>query len=547
MLKFTFEEQLKNTINNFAKSKGIEEQISFVVEIPPKNINADLALNAAMVIAKKLRTNPRIIATELIEIINKEFSKTIKSAEIAGAGFINLHFTDEFLQQELNKILKAKENYAKQDNINKDKIMVEFVSANPTGPLHIGHGRGAAIGDSISRILKHLGYNVVKEYYLNDVGNQMNVLGESTKTRYRQLKGEDIPFLEDGYKGEYIKDIAQDLINEGKNFEDIDFKKESHTRILETIKKDLAQFRVNFDSWFSESKIASDKDENGKTQVDNVCQYLKEKEYAFEQDGALWLKSTLYGDDKDRVLRRTDGRYTYLASDVAYHKNKYERNFAQVINLWGADHHGYVARIMAAIQMLGQKKEALKVILYQLVSLVRNGQPVAMSTRSGEFITLKDVLDEVGTDACRFFFLLRAPDSQLEFDLELAKKQTSENPVFYVQYVNARYQSILKDYKEDTSNANLSLLTTKEEKDLIKKLISFEDTLLICDKTKSPHHLTTYLIETADIYHRFYEKCRVLGGDDKELEKARIQLLKAVSIVIKVGLDLLGVSSPDKM
>ncbi len=546
MLKFNFEEQLKNTIDDFAKSKGIEEEIKFVVEIPPKNINADLALNAAMIIAKKMRTNPRIIAQELMEIIKKDFSNIIKLAEIAGAGFINLHFTDEYLQGELNKILDKKENYAKQENIKQDKIMVEFVSANPTGPLHIGHGRGAAIGDSISRILKHLGYNVVKEYYLNDVGNQMNVLGESVKTRYRQLKGEDIPFLDDGYKGEYIKDIAQDLINEGKNFEDIDFKKESHTRILETIKKDLQQFRVDFDSWFSESKIAVDKDENGETEVDKVCKYLLDKGNAFEQDGALWLKSTDYGDDKDRVLKRTDGRYTYLASDVAYHKNKYERNFAQVINLWGADHHGYVARIQAAIQMLGQKKEALKVILYQLVSLVRNGQPVAMSTRSGDFVTLKDVLDEVGTDACRFFFLLRASDSQLDFDLELAKKQTSENPVFYVQYVNARCQSILRDYKEDSSDANLSLLNTKEEKDLIKKLISLEDILLICAKTKSPHHLTTYLIETADVYHRFYEKCKVLQ-ENKELEKARIQLLKAVSTIITLGLSLLGVSSPSKM
>ena len=546
MLKFNFEEQLKNTIDDFAKSKGIEEEIKFVVEIPPKNINADLALNAAMIIAKKMRTNPRIIAQELIEIIKKDFSNIIKLAEIAGAGFINLHFTDEYLQRELNKILDKKENYAKQENIKQDKIMVEFVSANPTGPLHIGHGRGAAIGDSISRILKHLGYNVVKEYYLNDVGNQMNVLGESVKTRYRQLKGEDIPFLDDGYKGEYIKDIAQDLINEGKKFEDIDFKKESHTRILETIKKDLQQFRVDFDSWFSESKIAVDKDENGETEVDKVCKYLLDKGNAFEQDGVLWLKSTDYGDDKDRVLKRTDGRYTYLASDVAYHKNKYERNFAQVINLWGADHHGYVARIQAAIQMLGQKKDALKVILYQLVSLVRNGQPVAMSTRSGDFVTLKDVLDEVGTDACRFFFLLRASDSQLDFDLELAKKQTSENPVFYVQYVNARCQSILRDYKEDSSGANLSLLNTKEEKDLIKKLISLEDILLICAKTKSPHHLTTYLIETADVYHRFYEKCKVLQ-ENKELEKARIQLLKAVSTIITLGLSLLGVSSPSKM
>ncbi|MBQ3834039.1 MAG: arginine--tRNA ligase [Elusimicrobia bacterium] len=546
MLKFNFEQRLKNTVNSFAKTKGLEEEISFMAEIPPKNINADLALNAAMVMAKKIKTNPRNVAVELIEIIKKEFSDIVQSAEIAGAGFINIHFTEDYLNKELNKILDKKENYAKQENINKDKIMVEFVSANPTGPLHIGHGRGAAIGDSLARILKHLGYNVVKEYYLNDVGNQMNVLGESTKTRYRQLKGEDIPFLDDGYKGEYIKDIAQALINEGKNFDDIDFKKESHTRILETIKKDLEQFKVSFDSWFSESKIAAEKDDAGKTQVDKVCEFLKEKDFAFEQEGALWLKSTLYGDDKDRVLRRTDGRYTYLASDVAYHKNKYEREFAQVINLWGADHHGYVPRIMAAIQMLGQKKEALKVILYQLVSLMRNGQPVAMSTRSGEFITLKEVIDEVGSDACRFSFLLRAPDSPLEFDLELAKKQTTENPVFYVQYVNARCQSILREYKDDTSSADLKLLSSKEERDLIKKLISFEDILLICDKTKSPHHLTTYLMETADIYHRFYEKCRVLGVD-KELEKARIQLLKAVSIIITVGLSLLGVSAPEKM
>ena len=546
MLKSNFEEQLKSTVDNFAKAKGIEEEIRFVVEIPPKNINADLALNVAMIIAKKTKTNPRIIAQELIEIINKDFSNIIKFAEIAGAGFINLHFTDNYLQQELNKILDKRENYAKQENIKQDKIMIEFVSANPTGPLHIGHGRGAAIGDSLSRILKHLGYNVVKEYYLNDVGNQMNVLGESTKIRYKQLKGEDIPFLDDGYKGEYIKDIAKDLINEGKNFEDIDFKKEPHKRILETIKKDLHQFRVEFDSWFSESKIAVDTDENGKTEVDKVCKYLLDKGNAFKQDGALWIKSTDYGDDKDRVLRRTDGRYTYLASDVAYHKNKYERNFSKVINLWGADHHGYVARIQAAIQMLGQKKDSLKIILYQLVSLVRNGEPVAMSTRSGDFITLKDVLDEVGTDACRFSFLLRASDSQLEFDLELAKKQTSENPVFYVQYVNARCQSILKDYDKDSSIADLSLLNTKEEKDLIKKLISLEDILLICAKTSSPHHLTTYLIETADIYHRFYERCKVLQ-ENKELEKARIQLLKAVSTVITLGLDLLGVSAPYKM
>lgn len=547
MLKVNIEQQLKVIINKFAVSKGLNEDILFTVEIPPKNINADLALNAAMIIAKKMKINPRIVAQELINIITSQLSSVIKTAEIAGAGFINLYFTDTFLQEELERILKEKDNYAEQKNFNKEKIMVEFVSANPTGPLHIGHGRGAAIGDSLARILKHLGYNVVKEYYLNDVGNQMNILGQSTEIRYKQLKGDNIPFLENGYQGDYIKDIAQDLINEGKNAEEINFKEESHKRILETIKKDLNLFAVSFDSWFSESKIAEEKDVNDKTEVDKVCDYLQSKNYAYKKDDALWLSSTSYGDDKDRVLKRSDGRYTYLASDVAYHKNKYERGFTKVINLWGADHHGYVARINAAIQMLGQNKEALKVILYQLVSLVRNGEPVAMSTRSGEFIPLQEVLAEVGSDACRFFFLLRAPDSQLEFDLELAKKQSSENPVFYVQYVNARCHSIFKDYKENNNiPLDFNLLNSKEEKDLIKKLISFEDVLLICDKTMSPHHLTTYLTETADIYHRFYEKCRVLGNEEK-LTKARIELLKAVSIIITKGLNLLGVSAPEKM
>ena len=256
MLKFNFEQLLKNKINEFAKIKGVQVPIHFAVEIPPKNIDADLALNAAMVLAKKLKTNPRILAIEIIEMILKDFKDVIKTAEIAGAGFINLHFTDTFLHKQLNEILDKKQDYAKRKNINKEKIMVEFVSANPTGPLHIGHGRGAAIGDSLARILKHIGYNVVKEYYLNDVGNQMNVLGKSTEIRYRQLKGEDIPFLEEGYQGEYIKDIAKDLINEGKNINEIDFKKEAHTRILKTIEKDLQQFSVEFDSWFSESKIA---------------------------------------------------------------------------------------------------------------------------------------------------------------------------------------------------------------------------------------------------------------------------------------------------
>ncbi|MCL2143909.1 MAG: arginine--tRNA ligase [Endomicrobia bacterium] len=549
MIKRQITEKLCGIVEKYAKEKGLAENIVFAVEIPPKNIDADFAVNAAMVMAKKMKINPRTAAQELIDIILRDMADLVEKADIAGAGFINLRIKNEVLYGELNAILDQKEKYGSSELNNKEKIMVEFVSANPTGPLHIGHGRGAAIGDSLSRVLKHLGYNVTKEYYLNDVGNQMLVLAESVKVRYAQLKGEELPFLEDGYKGEYIIDIAKRLIAEGKNIDDIDFKKEAVKDILATIESDLKDFGVVFDSWFSESVIALDKDAQKKTAVDKACEYLQSKGGAYFQDEALWLASTKFGDDKDRVLKRSDGRYTYLASDAAYHKNKFERGFTKLVNLWGADHHGYVARMQACVQMLGFSKEALKVLLYQLVSLVRNGQPAAMSTRSGEFITLKEVVDEVGKDACRFFFLLRAPDSQLDFDLELAKKQSSENPVFYVQYVNARCHSIFRESKTITdldAKSDFSLLDTKEERDLIKQLAAFCDTLVLCEKTMSPHHLTAYLIELADIYHKFYEKRRVLG-DDPKLTASRLKLIEAVIIIIKNGLDLLGVSAPEKM
>jgi arginyl-tRNA synthetase len=536
-------------MRKYAEEKGLEESISFSVEIPPKNIDADYAVNAAMIMAKKLKTNPAVIARELIDIILKEMDDYISKAEIAGTGFINLSVKNEILYKELRVILKQKEKYGTLSSKGKEKIMVEFVSANPTGPLHIGHGRGAAIGDSLSRVLKHLGYNVTKEYYLNDVGNQMLALAASVKAKYAQLKGENIPFPEDGYKGEYIADIARRLLDKEKNADEIDFKKEAVKDILAMIENDLKDFAVIFDNWFSEGKIAFDKDCEGKTEVDKTCDYLKSKGDAYVQDDALWLASAKFGDDKDRVLKRSDGRYTYLASDAAYHKNKFERGFTKLVNLWGADHHGYVARINACVQMLDFPKEALKVILYQLVSLIKDGRPVVMSTRSGEFITLKEVIDEVGKDACRFFFLLRDPDSQLEFDLDLAKKQSNENPVFYVQYVNARCNSIVresKNRKDLPSKIDYSLLNAKEEKELIKQLSAFCDTLFLCEQTMSPHHFTAYLMELADIYHKFYEKHRVLS-DDPKLTASRLKLIEAVTIVINNGLGLLGVSAPEQM
>jgi arginyl-tRNA synthetase len=548
MLKRQISEDLKKIIDDFSKDKGIDEKIVWTLETPPKNIEADFALNAAMLIAKKIKANPKLIASELIDIIVRKI-KEIKTASVAGAGFINIIVDDKVLYKQIIDICSQKKEYGKIPVKNQEKILIEFVSANPTGPLHIGHGRGAAIGDSLARIFKRLGYEIKKEYYLNDAGNQMRILGQSVELRYRELKGEKVDFPQDFYQGDYIVNIAKRLVSENKNTDEIDFTAQGVKDILKTIKDDLKNFGVDFDAWFSESDLAVKKDKNGETEVDKACRYLQEKGYAYTSENALWLSSSKYKDDKDRVLKRSDGRYTYLASDIAYHKNKYERGFEKLINLLGADHHGYTARLKAVVQMLGYPENSLEIILYQLVSLVRNGAPVAMSTRLGEFVTLKEVVDEVGKDACRFFFLLRAPDSQLEFDLELAKKQSSDNPVFYVQYVNARCNSIVEESKKRndlTDSPDMSLLSQKEERDLTKKLAEFCDILLICQKTLSPHHFTSYLIELADSYHRFYEKCRVLNKD-AQLTSARLKLIEAVMIIIENGLDILGVDAPKSM
>jgi arginyl-tRNA synthetase len=549
MIKKVISDKLHKIISGYMSDKGLTETISYAIEIPPKNIEADFALNAVMPIAKTLKMPPKNIADEIIEIILRDMSDIVEKAVFFGA-FINLTVSNKFLLKELQEILNKKESYAIIPLNKNKKVLIEFVSANPTGPLHIGHGRGAAIGDSLAKIFAHLGYNVKREYYINDAGNQMFILGESLKIRYLQLKGENLTLPEDYYQGEYIQDIASRLIKENKNTEDIDFKEEAVSDILKGIKNDLKDFDVIFqdDEWFSENIIATKKDKNGKTEVDKACQYIQEKEFAYVKDGALWLKTSLLGDDKDRVLKRSDGRYTYFASDIAYHKNKFERGFDRLVDLMGADHHGYVPRMKAGVQMLGFDKSAVNIILYQLVSLMRNGQPLAMSTRTGEFVTLREVIDEVGKDACRFSFLLNAPDSQVEFDLELAKKQSNENPVFYVQYVNARCNSIFKESlnKKLPSKYDLNLLTSKDERNLIKQLCLFHNALSVCEKTMSPHHLVLYLVKLSDLYHRFYESVRVLT-DDVNLSAARLKLLEAVTIIIKNGLSLIGASAPEYM
>ena len=551
MIKRMIKKELDGVLAKWAREKGLSGVPQYSLEEPPKKIGGDLSTNAAMLLGKQLKVNPKAAAQELSGLIADSLKDVCEKVDIAGAGFINLTFSKRFLSGELSNILSQNESYGRSEDGGSEKMLFEFVSANPTGPLHIGHGRGAAIGDSLCRIFKHLGYDITREYYLNDVGNQMEMLVRSLKLRYEEVSGEKIEFPEDGYKGEYIKDIARKLLENKTPKDQIDFKKAALESMMATIASDLKGFGVAFDNWFSESVIALEKDASGRTKVDLACEYLLQEGLAEEKDGALWFLSMKYGDDKDRVLRRSDGRFTYLASDVAYHKNKLERGFTKLVDLWGADHHGYVPRMKAAMRALGKDPDSLVIILYQLVSLVRNGAPVAMSTRAGEFVTLEEVIREVGVDACRFFFMLRAPDSQLEFDLELAKKQSSENPVFYVQYVHARCCSIFKEYNSKNEGGapaepDLSLLNTPEERDLIKKLAFFPDTLELCAKNFTPHHLTGYLMECADLFHRFYENCRVIG-DDKALTGARLTLVKGVASIIKNGLNLLGVSAPERM
>ncbi|MDR1052398.1 MAG: arginine--tRNA ligase [Endomicrobium sp.] len=535
-------------ILNRITNKYTNKKIKFIVNIPPKCINFDFSTNIAMLISDEIKKNPIIIANEIKNIILKKENKIIEKIEITKPGFINFKIKNEMFYKKLHKIINNIKKKTKKNN--KKKILIEFVSANPTGPLHIGHGRGAAIGDSLSRILKYLGYNVIKEYYLNDTGNQINILEKSVKLRYKQLNGHKIDFPKDYYNGDYIIDIAKKIVKNNINIDKINFRQEAIENITKSIKKDLKEFNVKFDNWFYESKISEKKDKNEKTEVDKICNYLQNKKYAYINKGALWLASTKFGDDKDRVLKRSDGRYTYIASDIAYHKNKIRRNFAKLINIWGVDHHGYVKRIKACINMLGYNKKKIDIILYQLVFIKKNKQSVQMSTRSGEFIKLKTIINEVGKDACRFFFLINSPNSQINFDLTLTKTKSKKNHVFYIQYVNARCYSIIKKSKnfifKKNKKINFSLLNTEEEMILLKNLAEFDNVVILCAKTMSPHHLVEYLINLADVYHKFYEKHRVLTKNIN-ISVARLELIKGTQIIIKNGLNLLGISSPNKM
>lgn len=520
---------------------------AIVLEKPKKEEFGDFSSNIAMLLAPLEKKKPREIAQAIAERIAAD--PQVEKCEVAGPGFINIFLKRNFWLKALLDIAGKGERFGQGNIGGGKKVQVEFVSANPTGPLHIGHGRGAAVGDALSRILRSAGFAVTREYYINDAGRQVYTLGESIRLRVEELKGKTIEFPPDHYKGEYVKDIAREYIDKyGEGGEGAPGYQEFGTSaMLERIKKDLEDFRVGFDVWFSEKSL----DEAGK--VAETIKDLKDKGHIYEADGAVWFRTTEFGDDKDRVLVKADGERTYFASDIAYHRDKIERGFDSLVNIWGADHHGYEGRIRALLRALGHDDSALRIIFIQLVALLRKGVPVPMGKREGEFVTLRQVMDEVGTDACRFFFLMRRPDAQLDFDLELAKSQAPENPVYYVQYCHARIKSIIGfaaekgiSVPERFDEKLLSRLEHKDESEIIKRLGAFEELVEKSALAMEPHRITFYLMELAGLFHPYYNKTRVVT-DDPELTAARLLLCRAVATVAANGLSLLGVSAPDKM
>ena len=521
------------------------------LEVPPQKEFGDFASNIAMQSARVAHKAPRIIARAIVDGMDYPW---LDHAEIAGAGFINFFLKNDVIYDTLKQILAAGDAYGHAPLRQEDTIQVEYVSANPTGPLHVGHGRGAAYGSALVNLLRAAGYNVQAEYYINDAGNQMNNLAASVNARYLELLGKPAEIPENGYHGHDIIETAQAIIDQdGDKYLDMPeaerlelFKDRAYAEKLKALKRDLAHFNVHYDNWFSERTLHPDA-------IQAACKVLEERGKIYEKDGALWLKSTDYGDDKDRVVIRDNGVPTYLAADIAYHKNKYDRGFKKMINIWGADHHGYVARVKAAMAALGYDVDQLEVLLLQMVSLFRDGKPVKMSKRTGQAITLNELIEEVGTDAARYFFIMRSLDTQLDFDLDLAKSHSNENPVYYIQYAHARIYSIYRQAKE--AGANLSMdwsdvkwdtLTNEYELELIKKMAAFPEEVQRAARERAPHRIAHFVHELAGMFHTFYNHCRIIQ-EDKDLEKARLALVTAVRITIANSLAILGVSAPEKM
>ncbi len=541
--------KVRTLIDEALRAIGVEEA-QVELEVPRQKSHGDLATPVAMGLAKVLKRPPREIAEKIAERLMQ--TGVFEKAEVAGPGFVNLFYRNEYLYEELKALVGSPSEYLRQDMGHGQKVQVEFVSANPTGPLHLGHGRGAAVGAALSNLLQRAGYEVEREFYINDAGRQVQLLGESIYARLMELKGREYPFPEDGYRGEYIVELARkflaehpEALHEGP-FEEIkeQFIEFGIKQMLHEIKEDLRAFGVEFDRWQSEKALYNE------GLVDRCLQELRDKDLLYEKDGALWFRAERFGDEKDRVVIKSDGSPTYFASDIAYHWFKLQRGFDRLINIWGADHHGYIPRIKAVLKALTGDDTKLTVHLVQMVNLLRGGRPVQMSKRAGEFVTLREIIEEVGPDITKFVFLTRRSDAHLDFDIETVKKQSSENPVFYVQYAHARINSILQkagpEDLERASHPELTQLTTEEELSLIKKLLFYPLMFEGATRALEPHRITFYLQELAKEFHSFYTVHRVLGNEP-ELTGARLSLCMATMHVLKEGLSILGVTAPERM
>ncbi len=520
-----------------------------MIEVPKDNANGDYSTNIAMRLAKVLRKRPQEIAKEIVEELGNTIDG-VKDIQVAGVGFINFWMNKDVLANTINIVIAQGDDYGKSDAGKGLKILEEYVSANPTGPLHCGHARGAAWGDSSVRIMRAAGYDVIREYYINDAGNQITNLGKSLYGRYRQQFGLDFTLPEDGYHGPDVIEIAKEVKEQyGDKFLNMpeeeacyQLKLIGKERELERIKEDLAYYGCEFDSWVSEQWIYD------QGLVEKAVEKMDSMGLLYEKDGAVWFKASAYGDDKDRVLKKQDGSYTYMTPDIANHIYKYDRGYEKLVNIWGADHHGYIPRMKAAIQALGYSSDALEVDICQMVRLVENGQEVKMSKRTGNAITIRELCDDIGTDAARYFFLSKALDTQMEFDLGLARSQSNDNPVYYAQYAYARICSVLRQaavtfQKQDS----YTLLTSEKETDLLKHINAFTNVVADAAATRSPNKICNYIQKLATYFHSFYGACKINDKDNPALTNERLGLCEATRITLKNALYLLGVSAPEKM
>lgn len=577
---------VQNAISTLIDSGQLPADFEPNIQISPTKDKAqgDFATNAALVNSKLAGMAPRALADLIVAEISKD--KSVEKVEIAGPGFINFFLASDAAQSVVLNILEQKEKYGLSDAGAGQKIQIEFVSANPTGPLHVGHGRGAAYGATLANLLRTVGYDIHNEYYVNDAGRQMDILGTSIWLRYLDLAGETIVFPSNGYQGDYVWDIAatlhrdngdkyrkasSEVFNNVSDDEPNGGDKETHIddlianakrllgedyetvfdlgldTLVDVIKKDLGHFGVEFEEWFSERSLTR------ASKVDDAIKVLQDKGHVYEKEGALWFKSTSFGDEKDRVVKRDNGQCTYFASDIAYHMNKFDRGFDRVINIWGADHHGYIARVKAGLTAMNYDADKLEIILVQFANLFRNGEKVAMSTRSGEFVTLKTLRNEVGADAARFFYVMRKSDQHMDFDLDLATSQSSDNPVYYVQYAHARICSVQRQLVEkniafdmEAAKDDLSALTQDSEQKILKQLGKYSDQILSAANKREPHHIVTYVRDLAQNFHSWYNSCQFIV-EENDVRNARLLLALAVQQVLQNALKILGVSAPERM